>query len=186
MISITSTNPASTVSSKASSGTNPKKSVPSPITPSRPALTKKPSLKGDVSLSISLVDHDHEKTKKKITPATYTGSGTETKKITKVHINKTDCFLAITTRNAILMLTISFSVVLVSFCFYGFRFIFGPQTRLTLLVPMNMAAFDGLITSVCVFCLFSAGNKLYHVLCDRCDKKFKRICLKVAQKTLIS
>ncbi len=186
MVIITAT--GSTVSSKASSAPNSNKTAPAPVhvTPS----PIQPALENNVSLSVSLVDHDHdqEKNKQMSTPNICTDSGTETKKSTqpKVHINKKDCFLAITTRNAILMLTISFFVLVVSFCFYGFRFIFGPQTRLTLLIPMNMAAFDGLVTSVCVYCMFMVGNTLYDILCGSCDKKCKHICLKVAQKTLIS
>eukprot|EP01084_Bolivina_argentea_P059221 108103_1 len=91
-------------------------------------------------------------------------------------------FLAVATRNAILMLTVSFGVVLVTICFFGFRFIFGTQSRLTLLIPMNMAAFDSINTSICILCLFRYGRKLYYVLCGRCDVQCKQMCLTIGRK----
>eukprot|EP01084_Bolivina_argentea_P198123 339359_1 len=76
--------------------------------------------------------------------------------------NKNNVFLMLTTKNAVLMLTIFITVALTTFCFAGFRFfIFGESTRLTLLIPMNVAAIDGLITSIATICLFKNGDKLY-------------------------
>eukprot|EP01083_Nonionella_stella_P022525 62318_1 len=86
-------------------------------------------------------------------------------------------FMHVVTRNAVLVFTLSITVALVMFCFFGFRFIFGVQTRLTLLIPMNMAAIDSLITSICIFCMFRIGDRLYKVLCGNCcDSKCNRIC----------
>eukprot|EP01084_Bolivina_argentea_P111420 198798_1 len=91
-------------------------------------------------------------------------------------------FLTVTTRNAILMLTVSFSVLMVTLSFFGFRFIFGTQSRLTLLIPMNMAAFDSVNTSFCILCCFRYGKWFYKILCNPCDIKCKQFCFKIAQK----
>eukprot|EP01084_Bolivina_argentea_P111422 198800_1 len=91
-------------------------------------------------------------------------------------------FLTVTTRNAILMLTVSFSVLMVTCSFFGFRFIFGTQSRLTLLIPMNMAALDSVNTSMCILCCFRYGKRFYYKCCGPCDTKCKRICFKIARK----
>eukprot|EP01084_Bolivina_argentea_P152238 265607_1 len=77
-------------------------------------------------------------------------------------------FMQIVTRNAVLVLTISVIVLLVTLCFSGFRFVFGPQTRLTLLIPMNMAAFDSLVTSVCIICWVQIGDSVQANSCGKC------------------
>eukprot|EP01083_Nonionella_stella_P295164 1003164_1 len=86
-------------------------------------------------------------------------------------------FMQLVTRNAVVVLTISVTVFLVTFCFAGFRWLFGPQTRITLLIPMNMAAFDSCITSFCLLCLFQIGDKLYDKSCGRwCDGCCSQLC----------
>eukprot|EP01084_Bolivina_argentea_P119848 212465_1 len=91
-------------------------------------------------------------------------------------------FVFLTTKNAVLALTISLTVALTTFCFAGFRFIFGAQTRLTLAIPMNMAAIDGLITSISIYCLFDIGEKLYCCLCVGCNYTIHKILIYVSRK----
>eukprot|EP01083_Nonionella_stella_P086756 241196_1 len=93
-------------------------------------------------------------------------------------------FLEIIARHSLLVLTISLTVAMTMFCFFGFRFIFLPQTCLTLLIPMNMAALDSLITSICIVCLFPMGKKVYSVLCHGAHASLKRVCLYLAKRAL--
>eukprot|EP00484_Ammonia_sp_Unknown_P014651 CAMPEP_0197070556 /NCGR_PEP_ID=MMETSP1384-20130603/200970_1 /TAXON_ID=29189 /ORGANISM="Ammonia sp." /LENGTH=343 /DNA_ID=CAMNT_0042508979 /DNA_START=23 /DNA_END=1054 /DNA_ORIENTATION=+ len=85
-------------------------------------------------------------------------------------------FIHIISRNAVLVFVISVSVLLVTLSFTAFRYVFLPQTRLTLLIPMNMASIDSAITSFCVICMFRFSFDVYPVFCDLCDKVLLRCC----------
>ena len=102
----------------------------------------------------------------------------------KIH-NQTINFLDVTTRNAILVLTISIFVLMVTLAFTAFRFVFLPQTRLTLLIPMNAAVIDSMVTSICVICLFRVGDNMYHRICNPCHNCFRHCCVNIAKKTLL-
>merc|ERR1712154_164870 len=96
-------------------------------------------------------------------------------------------FLMIATRNAVLVFTISFSVLLVTFCFIAFYVIFSEkQKRLTMSGPLIMSSMDSLINSICVICLFRIGNKLYYHLCSFCDVGLKKVTIYIATKLLIT
>eukprot|EP01084_Bolivina_argentea_P133517 235626_1 len=95
-----------------------------------------------------------------------------------------DEFLEVITRHSLLILTVSMTVAMTTFCFAGFRFIFLPQTCMTLLIPMNMAAVDSLVTSVCVLCLFPLGGRVYSVLCRCPNACLKKVCSFCAKRTI--
>eukprot|EP01083_Nonionella_stella_P269080 910145_1 len=46
-----------------------------------------------------------------------------------------DEFLEVITRHSLLILTVSMTVAMTTFCFAGYRFLFLPQTYMTLLIP---------------------------------------------------
>eukprot|EP01083_Nonionella_stella_P188371 694252_1 len=95
-----------------------------------------------------------------------------------------DEFLEVITRHSLLILTVSMTVAMTTFCFAGYRFLFLPQTYMTLLIPMNMAAVDSLVTSVCVLCLFPLGGAVYSVLCHYPNSCLKKVCSFCAKRTL--
>lgn len=90
--------------------------------------------------------------------------------------------LLLSTRNSVLVFVTSFSVAMVTFFWLSFRWILLPQTRITLLIPMNMASIDSLVNCICVIMLFPFGDKLYNVCCKCCNRCFGSICKKIAEK----
>eukprot|EP01083_Nonionella_stella_P023212 64184_1 len=94
-------------------------------------------------------------------------------------------FLEVITRHTLLVVTVSVTVAATTFCFFGFRFIFLPQTCVTLLIPMNMAALDSLVTSICIVFLFPMGRPLYRKVCGLPHLCLSKMCLCCARKTLV-
>eukprot|EP01083_Nonionella_stella_P004521 13091_1 len=93
-------------------------------------------------------------------------------------------FLEVITRHSVLVLTVSLTVLMTTLSWTGFRFWFGPHTCITLLVPMNMAAVDSLITSICIVCLFPVGKSVYATICRPPHVCFKGVCLFFAKRRL--
>eukprot|EP01083_Nonionella_stella_P004520 13090_1 len=93
-------------------------------------------------------------------------------------------FLDVITKHAALVLTVSLTVLMTTLCWTGFRFVLGPPTRVTLLVPMNMAALDSLVTSICIVCLFPVGKSVYATICRPPHVCFKGVCLFFAKRRL--
>eukprot|EP01084_Bolivina_argentea_P245771 411409_1 len=95
-------------------------------------------------------------------------------------------FIHLTTRNAVLVFTVAISILCVILSFMSFRFLIGAQTRITLLLPMNVAAADSLITSVAVLCLFHFGDGIYPKICKLSNVCFESVCFGFAKRILVN